>query len=120
MNKLKQYNTNREKWRKYLFIWGFQVEDINRIINKLPNNQAPLSPFWMKKTVDWIAKEKTSLPQFTKSERKKLFQRYDNNHFYRYYPAQTMLKKKYINIQKQQEKQKSQNKTRRKIKSKQS
>lgn len=84
-----EYKESRRRWGRFLRSCSLSWRVIYQILPKLPNNQAPLTTFWVKQTVDWLSDNRNRyLIKFgaTHKQVKKMFREYDNNHFYREWP----------------------------------
>ena len=55
MEKLNDYKTNRNNWKSFLNSMSLSKRVIGHNMNKIPNNQAPITQFWNKQTVDWLS-----------------------------------------------------------------
>ena len=89
MKKMDEYQENRARWKTFLRSCSLHYRTINQIINKIPNNQAPLTLFWIKQTVDWLSDNRHRyLIKYGTNHRhcKKIFRSYDNNQFYKNWP----------------------------------
>lgn len=89
METLDRYQSSRRKWKHYLLSTSLSHKCINRILNKLPNNQAPLTKFWNKATLDWLYKNRSLLHEYGMHTRhiKHYFRIYNNNNIYQNWPA---------------------------------
>ena len=90
MNKLDEYQQNRRKWKSFLNSTSLSRRIIGNNINKIPNNQAPVTAFWNKQTVDWLSDNR-----WKELHRHGLhgnhsfhyFKKYDRCHHYREWPV---------------------------------
>ena len=55
MGRLDEYQLNRRKWKSFLNSTSLSRRVIGNNLAKIPNNQAPVTEFWNKQTVDWLA-----------------------------------------------------------------
>lgn len=90
MNKLDEYQQNRRKWKSFLNSTSLSRRIIGNNINKIPNNQAPVTQFWNKQTVDWLSDNRWKELHRHGLHGNHLFhyfKKYDRCHQYREWPA---------------------------------
>eukprot|EP01084_Bolivina_argentea_P171043 296340_1 len=90
MGKLDNYQQNRKKWKSFLNSTSLSTRVIGHNMNKIPNNQAPITAFWNKQTVDWLSVNRwKELHRHGMHGRHmiKYFKKYDRCPQYREWPA---------------------------------
>ena len=105
MGKLDKYQENRRKWKSFLKSTSLSKRVICSNINKLPNNQAPITQFWNKQTVDWLSDNRWKLLHKHGMHGRHVFhyfKAYDRCHQYRDWPVQNEVIRMKHNCQKKE------------------
>ncbi len=96
MARLDRYQKNRKHWQAFLESTSLSPKIASQLLSKLPNNQTPLTKFWCKLTVEWMAANRHRYLMKAGMNGRHCthyFRKFDRCHIARQWPADIEIRK---------------------------